>query len=211
KDILTALESSTLDQVKAFYRDHYGPEHMIFVAVGDLDPSEVKSNLATAFNGWTGGVATPRAPAPRGIDSAREQTVFMSDKTSVSVVFGLATGIKYSDPDFQALRLGTEVLGGGFSARLMSTVRNQEGLTYGIHAYHADDFFNGGDWRVEATFAPTLLEKGLASTRKQIDLWREQGITEKELAEGKTHSIGLFKVALATTSGLARQLLANAE
>ncbi|HEU5080141.1 MAG TPA: pitrilysin family protein [Opitutaceae bacterium] len=211
KEILTALESSTLDQVKAFYRDHYGPEHMIFVAVGDLDASEIKNQLTSAFSGWTGGVPVPRAPAPRGIDGPREQTLFMPDKTSVSVVFGLATGLKYSDPDYQALRLGTESLGGGFSARLMNTVRNQEGLTYHIDSYHGDDAFNGGDWRVDASFAPTLLEKGIASTRKQIDLWHDQGITEKELADGKTHAIGLFKVALATTSGLARQLLVNAE
>jgi len=78
----------------------------------------------------------------------------MADKTSVSVVFGQTTGLKYSDPDYQALRLATAVLGGsGFSGRLMQTVRDKEGLTYGIYSAASNDTFADGDWKITATFA----------------------------------------------------------
>ena len=54
----------------------------------------------------------------------------MNDKSSVSVIMGQATGLRYKDPDALALRVGTAALGRGFTGRLMSTVRDKEGLTY---------------------------------------------------------------------------------
>jgi zinc protease len=132
----------------------------------------------------------------------------MADKTSVSVVLGQSTGLKYSDPDYQALRLATAVLGGSaFSGRLMQTVRDKEGLTYGIYSNTSNDTFADGDWKITATFAPALLEKGLASTRQQLANWYDKGITPTELDYRKDNLVVSFKVSLATTDGMAASLL----
>lgn len=210
-EFLAAVESSTLDQVKAFHASHYGPKHFVLVAVGDIYPPDVKAKVADVFNGWTGGADVPKANPPRGLDGPREQVVFMAEKPSVTVVFGQATGLKYTDPDYQALRLGTAVLGSGFTGRLMANVRDKEGLTYGIGSRLSNDTYNGGDWRITATFAPKLLEKGIESTRRQLTAWYEKGITPEELEKRKSNLIGSFKVNLATTTGLAEQLLITAE
>jgi len=133
----------------------------------------------------------------------------MPDKTSVSVVLGQSTGLRYSDDDYQALRVGTAVLGGtGFSGRLMQTVRDKEGLTYGIYANTANDTFTDGEWKITATFAPALLEKGIASMRQQLTAWYDKGITPAELDYRKSNLVGGFKVSLATSDGLAASLLA---
>ena len=58
----------------------------------------------------------------------------LADKPSVSVIIGQPTGLRYKDPDALALRVGTAVLGSGFTGRLMGTVRDKEGLTYNISA-----------------------------------------------------------------------------
>src|SRR6185436_8053425 len=136
------------------------------------------------------------------------QAVFMPEKTSVSVVLGQASGLKYSDPDYQALKLGTAVLGGsGFSGRLMQTVRDKEGLTYGIYSSTSKDTFSDGDWKITATFAPALLEKGLAATKRELTKWYTEGITPTELDYRKANLVGSFKVSLATTDGMAASLL----
>jgi zinc protease len=72
----------------------------------------------------------------------------------------------------------------------------------------AGDTFNGGDWRITATFAPELLQKGLESTRRQLDAWHKDGVSPGELADRKTNMSGVFKVSLATTGGIANALLA---
>lgn len=208
EEMLAAIESATLDEVKAFHAKHYGPAHLTVVAVGDIDLAALQGAIGTAFAGWTGGVALPAAPANHAPDVAAEQNVFMADKPSVSITLGQATNLKYTDPDTLALRVGTAILGSGFTGRLMANVRDREGLTYGISSAVAGDTFNGGDWRITATFAPELLQKGLESTRRQLNTWHREGVTAGELADRKTNMSGVFKVSLATTGGIANALLA---
>ncbi len=211
EEMLKALPSVTLDQVKAFHQKCYGGSHMILAGVGDIDTAQARTVLSTAFKDWTGGVEFPKATTPTSVDRGREETVLMPDKASISVIFGQTTGLSYDDPDALALRVGTAILGSGFTGRLMANVRDKEGLTYGISAESANDTFNGGDWRIRATFAPALLQKGLTSTKRQLDLWYESGVTSQELENRKKNLVGRFKVGLATTTGLAQQLLVNAE
>jgi zinc protease len=94
----------------------------------------------------------------------------------------------------------------------MATVRDKEGLTYGIRsAVDAIDDHLDGMWNISATFAPALLEKGVTSTVAQVEKWVKQGITEEELANKKTTITGTYKVNLATSRSLAGSILTNAE
>ncbi len=205
---LAALDTATIADLRAFHAKYYGPADFTVVAVGDLDIDGLKTEIAKTFAGWTGGVAKTVYSKATPTDADRDQGVFMPDKPNVSVIIGQTTGLKYTDADTIPLRVATTVLGSGFTGRLMATVRDKEGLTYGIGSRLANDTFADGDWRIIANFAPALLEQGLASTRRELKLWYEQGVTAAELARTKTNLSGSFKVSLATTDGLASALLA---
>lgn len=206
-EILAGADKATLEEVKAFYKKYYGPTAMKLVLVGDLDPAAVQAEVKKVFAGWTGGEALRRPANATAVDAPRDQNVFMPEKTNVTVVWGQATGLRYSDPDALALRVGTAALGSGFSARLMANVRDKEGLTYGIGSYVSGDTFVDGDWRISANFAPALLEKGLASTKRQLLAWHQEGVTDAELAQRKTQLAGTYKVGLSKTSGMASTIL----
>jgi zinc protease len=208
EEMLAAIQSATLEEVKAFHAKHYGPAHFTLVFVGDLDVPQLQAELGKAFAGWSGGVDVIRPAKAKPTDAPKDQSVFMPEKTSVSVVLGQTSGLRYSDPDYQALRVGTAILGSGFTGRLMANVRDKEGLTYGIGSNLSGDTFTDGDWEMKATFAPAMLEKGLASAKRQVTEWYEKGVTDAELASRKTDLIGTFKVGLATTDGMAGALLA---
>jgi len=205
--LLAAVESATRDEVLAFHGAHYGPAGMTLVVTGDVEPAALTAEITRAFGGWTGGNAPVRAAQPAGATAAATQDVVMPGKTSVSVVLGQASGLRYSDPDYQALRLANAILGSGFTGRLMANVRDKEGLTYGVGSSLQNDMVNDGDWRISATFAPGLLDKGIASTQRQLKLWYEGGVTPAEVSARKSNLIGEFKVNLATTGGMAGALL----
>nr|WP_295774381.1 pitrilysin family protein [Rhodoferax sp.] len=207
EDMLAAIESATLDEVLAFHKAHYGPAGMNLVVAGDVDVPALYGELERGFGGWAGGQAPVRAAKPASPVSGGAQNVVMDGKTSVSVVMGQPSGLHYNDPDYQALRLATEILGSGFTGRLMANVRDVEGLTYGIDAAMSNDTFNDGDWRIGATFAPDLLDKGIASTQRQLKRWYDAGVTPAEITARKSNVIGAFKVGLATTGGMAGVLL----
>ncbi len=206
-EYLAAAKIATLDDVRAFHAKYYGPAHLTLVLVGDVSPAETEAEVAKDFAGWSGGqdYLNPDLPAVSG--GPHEITVPLNDKPSVSVILGQATGLRYRDPGSLALRIGTAILGRGFTGRLMGTVRDKEGLTYNIGAGMSDDSFAGGEWAISASFAPSLLNKGLVSTRRVLDTWWQEGVTEAELSARKQGLVGGYFVGLSTTGGLAGAIL----
>jgi len=202
----SAIDKADALEVKAFHQKFYGPTHMVLVLVGDLDIPKIQAELKKDFDGWHGGVAYRPAPAAT-VGAPVDTVVSLAGKTSVTVMAGQATGLRYRDPDSLPLRVGIAILGSGFTSRLVGTVRDKEGLTYHIGAAVADDTFDDGDWRINASFAPTLLDKGIAETQREVQTWWQAGVTASELQAHKTDLIGSFQLSLATTGGIAGALL----
>ncbi len=202
-----AAKTATLGELKAFHEKYYGPAHMTLVVVGDVDAAATAAEVGKSFAGWSGGQDYVRPSAPASLNGPREITVPLADKPSVSVILGQPTGLRYKDPDALALRVGTAVLGSGFTGRLMGIVRDREGLTYNISAAVSEDNIADGIWDISASFAPTLLEKGLTSTRRELKQWWKDGVTENELAARKQGLVGGYLVGLSTTAGLAGAIM----
>ena len=208
-ELLAAIEAAKLDDIVAFHKKHYGPAHLTLVATGDLDLATLQREVEKSFAGWSGGVALPQPPKATSTNSPKSVDLAMPGKTSASVVLGQASGLRYRDPDYQAVRLATAILGSGFTGRLMANVRDKEGLTYGIGSYLFGDTFTDGAWQISASFAPALLDKGITSTKRQLMSWYEEGVTTEEVERAKSRLIGSFEVGLATSSGMANNLLAT--
>lgn len=207
-EFLADIERATLDDVKAFHAANYGPAAFRIVLVGDVDDAAIDAALAKAFAGWTGGKPIPSARKATMPDASEKKEVSMPGKTSVTLVIGQPSTLRYADPEYQPLNFATAVLGSGFfSARLLDQVRNREGLTYGIGARLGDDTFADGSWCIEGTFAPELLDQGTASTLRELRRFHDEGITADELKNFKVTLTGTYKVALSTTGGLANMLL----
>jgi zinc protease len=206
-----AAQAATLDELKAFHAKYYGPAHMTLVVVGDVSAPDTEAEIGKAFAGWTGGRDYVRPAAPAALTAARSVSVPLAEKPSVSVIIGQPTGLRYKDPDALALRVGTAILGSGFTGRLMGIVRDKEGLTYNIGAAVSEDSIVDGSWDISASFAPALLQKGIASTRRELDRWWKDGVTEQELAARKQGLIGSYLVGLSTTAGLADTILTDVQ
>lgn len=200
------VKKATLGAVKAFHAAHYGPRGIHMAVVGDVEPGAVQKHVTGLLAGWKMQPESAAAPLPP-VTLGAAVDVPMPDKSSVSVLFGQPTGLRASDPDWLALRLANDALGNGFTSRLVGNVRDREGLTYSIGSRIADDIKRPGMWTVRASFAPAMLDRGVASLRREVEQWHTQGITPEELAFRKTATAGEFTVSLETTTGLAEQVL----
>ena len=208
-EYIAAAKSATLGQVREFIANYYGPAHLTLVLVGDVSEAAVQPELVKAFSGWSGGQDYLRPVSPAVASKSAQVSVPLADKPSVTIILGQSTGLTYKDPDALALRVGTAILGRGFTGRLMGTVRDKEGLTYNIGAGVSDDTIADGAWDISASFAPTLLDQGVASTRRELDKWWSGGITAAELSARKQGLIGSYLVGLSTTGGLASAILTS--
>ncbi|MGA2396690.1 MAG: pitrilysin family protein [Steroidobacteraceae bacterium] len=211
EEMLSAAESATLEEIKAFHAKYIGPKHLTLILAGDVNDKAMRLLVAKNFSGWAGGADYLRSGPPGAATAApsRDIEVPLKDKPSTTVLLGQATGLRYRDPDALPLRVGTAILGQGFTGRLMGTVRDREGLTYGIGAAVTADSVADGAWSISASFAPTLLEHGVASTRRVLEQWWKDGITDDELAARKQGLVGGYFVGLSTTGGLASTILTS--
>lgn len=109
-------------------------------------------------------------------------------KQNIEFSIGGALPLTTASPKFPAFVLGMSILAisGCFSGRLMSTVREKEGLTYMVYGRiegitpHEEGF-----WRIFTFFSPNDAKKGIASVLHQINLMRTKGITDDELRRFK--------------------------
>ncbi|MBL7959418.1 insulinase family protein [bacterium] len=212
EQLIKDIEKTTLADVKDYYEKIYGPASMIIVAVGDVDSKEIQNQVKTNFAGWTGGIQFNASKKAEPKIADKQPTVVpIKDKTSVTLYIGTGIGLKQDDNDYLPLNVGNYILGGNFSARLMSNVRDNEGLTYGIYSTITGQTYSDGAWLVGAYFSPDLCKRGLESTQKQVAMWLDKGVSEAELKAKKTTITGVYKVALSTTGGVAAQLLSLAQ
>lgn len=118
-------------------------------------------------------------------------------KENIEFSIGGPLPLTLHHPDYLPFVFGLSVLGkwGGFTGRLMSTVREKEGLTYGIYA--RTETVTGtefGYWRIMTFFSPAKSEQGIRSTLREIKLITEYGITDDEFLR--------FKIILKTQQDL---------
>lgn len=110
----------------------YHPNNIYLGVVGDFDSAAMKRRLEEAFGDWERG-PEPEAPVVefRTEEQAGVYFIEKSDVTQANIRMG-HLGITYDNPDYFAVVVMNEVLGGGFSARLFSRIRSQKGLAYSV-------------------------------------------------------------------------------
>lgn len=107
----------------------------------------------------------------------------VKSKQNLELSIGGYLPLNLQSPDLAAFQFGLAVLGkwGGFAGRLMSTVREKEGLTYGIYARtEALNRHQTGYWRIMTFFSPSDVKKGINSTLREVKTICQNGITTSE-------------------------------
>jgi zinc protease len=204
--LLTDLKDTTVDDLRQFHREFYGPKSMRLVFAGDIDFEQIKAAVANAFEGWSGGVPYPKDPPAQLKNASGTERIHIADKTSVSVLYGYNTGLRRSEKAYLPFMVGNYILGGSFNARLMSEVRKERGLTYGIRSFHDGDILTPGHWALMATFSPDTLDEGLDATEAVLQHWYAKGVGEEEVDAAVETLTGSYLVGLSTTGRVAAQL-----
>jgi zinc protease len=125
----------------------------------------------------------------KAFSQRKVELVSIPSKQNIELSIGGALPLTLTSEDYHAFVFGLNVLGkwGGFAGRLMSTVREKEGLTYGIYArVETASLVEQGYWRIMTFFAPDKALQGLNSTIFQTKLICEKGITQLEFERFKT-------------------------
>ncbi|MGB3543205.1 M16 family metallopeptidase [Rubrivirga sp.] len=211
-DELDRLKALTPDEIRSYHETHVGSDGLTVAVVGDVDIEATQSAFASALGEWARHGRSPQfepspAPQPPG-----RVVVEMADRRNLDVRIGHAVDLRRDSDDFLAAYAGVFALGGNFSGRLMQTVRDEQGLTYGIGSdLGAPSVRHDGHVRVRVALSQENLERGIEATRAEVAAFVLEGVSPEVLEQTQTTLAGRHVVGLATTGGVAARLLINAE
>lgn len=198
EDSVRAIERADLI---GFYQRFYRPNGAILAVVGDISHQEAAEKLGKAFAAWE--KKDPFREAFVAPSYGKPATLRVHKSlTQANVVLGHA-GVPRGHPDYYAIQVMNYILGGGgFSSRLMDSIRNQRGLAYSVYSsFDAEKYV--GTFQVVMQTKNETAEEAIRIAREEVQRIRERGVTEAELQAAKDYLIGSFPLRLDTNRRIA--------
>lgn len=181
------IDSITREDVLAYYKDNFQPDNMILAAWGDFSTPEMRKAIEAAFGSWPKG-GKPKPATPPVNLAAQARGIFAADKSDVTqswLQIGHLLDMRRDHPDYPAMVVANQVLGGGFGSRLFDTIRTKEGLAYSASAGFSPQFDHAGVWRAMAGVENKNVARAIEGVKREIRKMIETGITDDELQRAK--------------------------
>jgi zinc protease len=190
--------------LKEFFERNYRPNRTILSVVGDISHQEVTRALNQAFRGWQKGEPEAKPPAPLTSNTAQMIRV-NKELTQTNIILG-HDGVERENPDYYAILVMNYILGGGgFSSRVMDSIRNERGLAYSVYSFFSAEKGRGTFELVMQTKNESALE-AIRLAVEEMRRMREQPVTDQELNDAKDYLTGSFPLRFDTNQKVANFL-----
>ncbi len=134
-----ALEAITLDDIRPYFQQRYGPNGTILGVAGRFDWQQLKDTVEALLGDWQRCATAPIVE--QASDRRYRHLSYDSGQTQIGVAY---PSVPYRDPDYFQAWGAVGVLSGGSSARLFTEVRERRGLCYSVHASYGTLRDRGG-------------------------------------------------------------------
>jgi zinc protease len=203
-----SVPTITRDDLVRFHAAFYRPNRAILAAVGDVSAPELKQLLAARLGGWhPGGPPIQPVPAPTPPAQPVVRTI-QREVTQANIMLG-HLGVRRDNPDYYAILVMNQILGGGFNSRLTGTIREAKGWAYDVRSVFDSERY-AGTFRVRLQTKNETAQAAIEAVLAEIRRIRDHGVSATELADARAYLTGSFPLRLDTSSKVAR-LLANVE
>jgi zinc protease len=197
-----ATKSITREEIQDFWRRNFVPNSAALVVAGDISMADLRARAEKAFGAWARG--TPVRPVLGAPETTRAKVVVVDMPGTPQTQLRVAgIGAARSTPDFRALQVMNNALGGLFSSRINMNLREQHGYSYGASSGFA--FRRGaGPFAVAAGVRTDATAAAVGEIFKEITGMTTSPMTDEELQIAKdalANSLpGAFETGLNTVN-----------
>ncbi|SFE33413.1 insulinase family protein [Flavobacterium xueshanense] len=186
------LKNVTLADVKANYNTYFVPSNAYLIIVGDVKFKETKKMVEKFFGSWKKEAAPSISYSdPKDVSASQINFIDMPNAVQSEVAVLNISKLKMTDPDYFAVLIANQILGGDFNSYINMNLREAHGWTYGARTSIY------GDKRVSTFNASTQVRNAVTDSTvveifKEFKKIRTEKVTEEMLASVKAGYIGRF-------------------
>ncbi len=186
------VEAVTRADCIRFYKLSFSPDRMILAIYGDFHSEDMKKLVASALGDWKPtGVALPPLPPAATPRDKRVVYAQKDDVTQTGAIIAIP-GSRADDPDYPAMTVLENALGGGFQSRLFNHIRTERGLAYAAGANAGVDFARPG---VFLAYTLTKSESTMVATklmREDVEKITREPFTDEEIKVARETALNSF-------------------
>lgn len=203
----TTLQGLTRDDVVGFHQRMYAPANATVLLVGDVTPAEARRIAEQSLGRWTvAGATQAAAPRPAAVASSGTRVILVDRPGSVqSGVYVGQPALPADNPDVIPLTALSQVLGGGFRARVNMNLREGHGWTYGAFS-GMSTYPNAGDFYVNSSVRTNATDSAVAEIVREYRRIATEAVPAEELRGSVANVVGSFPNSVQTVQGLAGRL-----
>lgn len=186
------LKNVTLADVKANYNTYFVPSNAYLIIVGDVKFKETKKMVEKFFGSWKKAAAPSLTyNDPKDVSASQINFIDMPNAVQSEVAVVNMSNLKMTDPDYFAVLIANQILGGDFNSYINMNLREAHGWTYGARTSIY------GDKRVSTFNASTQVRNAVTDSTvveifKEFKKIRTEKVTDEMLASVKAGYIGRF-------------------
>lgn len=201
---IETIQNISIEDLAQFHSQSYGPQGMVIVIVGAIEPQRAVEIIASHFQDWQNPQQPPppQLPPVTPLTETVRKNVVIAGKSQVDILMG-SVGPFRKSPDYMSASLGNSILGQfGMMGRIGDVVREKAGLAY--YAYSSLSVGIGpGSWMVSAGVAPQNVDQAIELIRKEIRRFVTSKVEQSELEDVQANFIGRLPLSLESNFGIA--------
>ncbi|NBX26271.1 MAG: insulinase family protein [Planctomycetes bacterium] len=185
------VKAITPEAMKALHARIFHPGNVIIAVSGDFEPKAMLAKLDAAFDGWARGEKQADPVAPTATLKPGVYHV-QKDIPQGKVAIGLRS-ITRDDADYIPYLMLNDILGGGgFTSRIMTQVRSNEGLAYSAGSRLNPKVYYPGEWRAGFESKNPTVALATRIVLEEMQKIRDNPVTDEELETTKKQLIETF-------------------
>ena len=171
------------DDMQAFWRQNFVPNNAALIVSGQVTVAELRPIVEKAFGEWQRG--TPAQPSLGNPATVPARLILVDKPGTPQTQLRVASiGVPRATPDYEAIRVMNEALGGLFSSRINLNLREQHGYTYGASSQFVFRR-TAGPFLISSGVRTDVTGPAVSEIFKEVRRMRETELTPEELALSK--------------------------
>ncbi len=198
------INGFTLNDIKTFYQTNFGAARTHLFVSGRFDEHKMESTIRSAFKHWSEGNPADIKPA-KHVQSKR--AIYLIDRPGAAqstVYIGLPV-IDPTQKDYVPLQVMNSLLGGSFTSRITTNIREEKGYTYSPFA-QISTRYKDAYWVEVADVTTTVTGPALREIFYEIHRLQDETPSKEETEGIENFMAGTFVLRNSSRGGIINQL-----